>query len=64
MNAKKSLPEGIITDELILNRQKNLNVIIGLNKHMETEFKKDLIEAICCLVLWIIVRSYINAYAP
>lgn len=35
-----------------------------LDKIMETQFKKDLIEAICCLVLWVIVRSYIHAYAP
>lgn len=50
--------------DLIINRQKNLNMNNGLNKHMELQLKKDLIEAICCLVLWIIVRSYINAYAP
>ena len=33
-----------------------------LNKHMETKFRNDLISAIGWFVLWIIVRSYVNAH--
>jgi len=35
-----------------------------LNRRMEIQLKKDLISAIGWLVLWIIVKSYINACAP
>jgi len=39
-------------------------MIPGLYKFMETQFRNDLISAICWLALWIIVRTYVNACAP
>lgn len=50
--------------KLFSNRQKNLNMNNRLNRRMEIQLKKDLISAIGWLVLWIIVKSYINACAP